>query len=694
MTEDGSSIFHILTRMAAPGRTQLLSRLLHAFADVEPGDVAAVAARVSRELSEGLGVLCALTLLSVDGHSVEGAWVHDPKGARVDAIRSVLLTRAAARGSTHDAAFTSGEPVVLRGDAHLEQRRGLDPEVRANVADVQLGEVVIQPMVTRGARIGSLFVARELGESSFDDDTLAWIRVFGEQAAVAVGNARLVAELERARHAQRMLFEASPTPMMVFDASTMRIEDVNDAALALYGYSRSEMEGMELAKLRVPEERHLLSSIQAQPRTAHWSAIARHQRKNGEVVMVEGTSRPLDGPSPRRLVSFYDVTREQRLADQVQRAQRMDAIGNLAGGIAHDFNNLLSVILSQTELIFEGIPRGDPLRDEIGEIHQAGLRAAELTRQLLAFSRRQIIEPRVVNVAHVLRGLEKMLRRVLGEDIELTLLEGNRDLNVRVDPSQLEQVVMNLVANARDAMPSGGRLTVECVRADLDDEYAANHHGVAPGEYVLLGVSDTGTGMTDEVKARVFEPFFTTKARGRGTGLGLATAFGIVKQAEGHIWLYSELGKGTTFKIYLPKVTTPADVVAQAKLDTSSLQGTETVLVVEDEEQVRLVLRAVLRRNGYNVLEARNGGEALLTCEQYQAKIHLLLTDVVMPQMNGRQLAERLLRERPDMRVLYVSGYTENTVVHHGVLDAGIAFLPKPILPLALARKVREVLDK
>jgi two-component system cell cycle sensor histidine kinase/response regulator CckA len=378
--------------------------------------------------------------------------------------------------------------------------------------------------------------------------------------------------------------------------------------------------------------------------------------------------------------------------EQLRQAQKMEAVGRLAGGIAHDFNNVLSVILSCAELILSDLRHDDPMRSEVEEIEKAGKRAAGLTRQLLMFSRQQVVEPKVLDLNGVLRAMDKMLRSILGADIDFVYMPFEPLGRVKVDPSSIEQVVMNLVVNARHAMPKGGQLTIETANVTLDEAYAREHLGTHPGPHVMIAVTDSGVGIAKDVIGRIFEPFFTTKAPGIGTGLGLSTVIGIVQQSAGSIWVYSEVGRGTTFKVYLPRVDNgvePAQVLEPA----AKGKGSETILLVEDDDQVRTVTRDILRRGGYEVLEARNAGEAILLAEKHPEVIHLLLTDVVMPQMSGPELAKRLGGARPDMAVLCMSGYTDDSIVRHGVLEASLAFLQKPITRAALITKVREVLD-
>lgn len=378
--------------------------------------------------------------------------------------------------------------------------------------------------------------------------------------------------------------------------------------------------------------------------------------------------------------------------EQLLQSQKLEAIGQLAGGVAHDFNNLLTVIGGYSDLLLRKLASDDPSRPRIQQIHEASDRAASLTRQLLAFSRKQVLQPKVLDLNSIVPDIQRMLRRMIGENIELrTTLQ--RDLgNIKADPNQIEQVIMNLVINARDAMPSGGKLSIETANVYLDENYARHHASVIPGPYVMLAVSDSGTGIDEETQRHIFEPFFTTKALGKGTGLGLSTVYGIVKQSGGNIWVYSEIGKGTTFKIYLPRVDQAADHYKPAAA-CELPKGAETILLVEDADLVRKLAREVLESSGYRLLEASQAKIALQICQEHKERIHLLLTDVVMPEMSGRELANRLVSLHPEMSVLYMSGYTEDTIVHHGVLEEGINFIQKPFSPDALALKVRAVLE-
>ncbi len=379
--------------------------------------------------------------------------------------------------------------------------------------------------------------------------------------------------------------------------------------------------------------------------------------------------------------------------ERLRQAQKMEAVGRLAGGIAHDFNNLLTVIVSYCDLMLEDLAAGDPKRADLGEIRKAADGAAALTRQLLAFSRQQVLEPRVMDLKATIASTEKLLVRLIGEDIRLTTSLAPDLGAVRADPGQLGQIIINLAVNARDAMPAGGRLTIEAANVEMDEAYVRGHAPAGPGRYVMLALSDTGIGMDEQTQARIFEPFFTTKGVGKGTGLGLATVYGIVKQSGGFIWVYSEPGRGTTFKVYLPRVDEPAEAAAAPAVQAEPRRGAETVLVVEDAASVRVVTRQVLERYGYTVLEAPDGETALHLAAKHPGPIHLLLTDVVMPGLSGRQLVEQLARLRPDMKALYTSGYAANAIAHHGILESGIAYLAKPFTPETLARRVREVLD-
>lgn len=389
-----------------------------------------------------------------------------------------------------------------------------------------------------------------------------------------------------------------------------------------------------------------------------------------------------------------DTTERKSLEEQLRQSQKMEAVGRLAGGVAHDFNNLLTIIVGYCQLMLGSSAIDEGQRVKIEEIRKAGERAALLTRQLLAFSRKQVLTPQLLDLNTVVRNLHKMIERLIGEDIELdTIRYPQLDL-VKADPGQVEQIIMNLAVNARDAMPYGGKLTIETANVEFDELYTHSHVPSLPGHYVMVAVSDTGTGMDRETQKHIFEPFFTTKEMGKGTGLGLATVYGIVKQSGGFIWVYSELGIGSTFKIYLPRVFEGKESHAVNKIEADHMRGDETILIVEDEDSLRLLMRGILQRHGYKVLEAANGRDAVTIAEQYQNPIHLLLADVVMPQMSGRELAQRIIGARPELRVLYISGYTDNAIIHHGVLDPNTAFLQKPFTPDALTKKIRLVLGQ
>jgi PAS domain S-box-containing protein len=479
------------------------------------------------------------------------------------------------------------------------------------------------------------------------------------------------------------------------------VTEANEAYLRMLCYTREDLlhDRLGWADLTPPEWREAderaMELLKTQGVAPPWEKEM--IRKDGSrLPILIGLAR-LDPPNCMAFV--VDLTDRKkaehalaRSQDQVRQAQKMDAVGALAGGIAHDFNNMLSVILAYSEMSILALSPGEPLREDLEEIRNAASRAAVLTRQLLVFSREQVLETSVVDLNELTGNLVKMLDRLIGEDVVLTVRAGPALGSVRVDSGQMEQVLVNLVVNARDAMPTGGQLIVETANVELGEDYVREHLGVAPGAYVMLAVTDTGTGMTRAIQDRIFEPFFTTKAPGKGTGLGLATVFGIVKQSEGHVWASSEVGVGTTFYVYLPRTDEAVVSVEVEREELTKLGGTETLLVVEDDGQVRIAICGFLRAFGYHVLEARNAGEALLVAEMHSGRIHLMLTDAIMPFMSGFDLAKRLGSIRPGMGVLCMSGYTDEALVKHGIVNAGLAFIQKPITPHKLGVKIREVL--
>jgi two-component system cell cycle sensor histidine kinase/response regulator CckA len=489
------------------------------------------------------------------------------------------------------------------------------------------------------------------------------------------------------------------SPFAIFRISLdRRLLDANPALVEMLGYrSDSELMALDLFAdvYDDPSESKRLAEFfesQAQFRDTEvgW------KRKDGKIVTVSLTGRPIrdaEGTLTHFEMIAEDVTERRALEAQLWQSQKMESVGRLAGGVAHDFNNLLGVILGYSEALEDSLEQNSVPRKHAEEIKRAGLRAASLTRQLLAFSRQQVLESKVINLDAVVSEMETMLRRLIGEDVELTAALEPALGQVKADQGQIEQVIMNLAVNARDAMPKGGKLIIETANIDVDEIFTRQHPASIPGRYVLLAVTDTGIGMDEETQARIFEPFFTTKGKDKGTGLGLAVVYGVVKQSGGYIWVYSEPGKGSTFKIYLPRVEEAVERTSQSTGPARSLQGSETILLAEDEQSLRHLIRDLLAQRGYTVLEACDGAEALGIAQQHQGAIHLLCTDVVMPVVGGRELAEKMALIRPDTKVLFMSGYTDSAVTARGVLEPGIFLLQKPFTLDALTRKVREVLD-
>jgi len=507
-------------------------------------------------------------------------------------------------------------------------------------------------------------------------------------------------ELQRTNRFLDSIIENIPNMIFLKDAKELRFIRFNRAGEDLLGYSRDDLLGKndydlfpkEQADWFTEKDQKVLREmdvidIEEEPvRTRHKGERTLHTKKV-PILNVEGEPEYLLGISE-------DITERKKLEAQFQQAQKMEAVGRLAGGVAHDFNNLLMTIMGNADLMLMGLAEDDPFREKLEQIGQNGKRAARLTRQLLAFSRKQILQPVALDLNELIKGFVKMLERLIGEDVELeTVLVSGLRL-VKADPGQVEQIIMNLVINARDAMPGGGKVIIETANADLDEDYVRAHDvSLQPGPYVMLAVSDTGTGMDEETRSNIFEPFFTTKEVGKGTGLGLSTVYGIVKQSGGYIWVYSEPGQGTTFKIYLPAVVGETVQRKKEQPPADDLTGSETILVVEDDDALRNLGREILERQGYRVLDAGNGIEALRISEAHRGQIHLMITDVVMPKMGGKKVADRSQPLYPQMKVIYMSGYTDNSIAHHGILAPGLNFLQKPFSPEVLARKVREVLD-
>jgi two-component system cell cycle sensor histidine kinase/response regulator CckA len=515
---------------------------------------------------------------------------------------------------------------------------------------------------------------------------------------------RAVEALRQIEERFRQIYDEAPVGYHELDKEG-RIIRVNRRELEMLGYKEEELLGRPVWKFVVEEEmtRQVIMAKIAGDVSFHETFERTYRRKDGTtlpVLIEDRVIRDKKGRITGIRSMIEDITERRRAEEalkkseeQVRQWQRVEAIGRLAGGVAHDFNNLLMTIKGCSELLLGELDPHDFRREEVEEIRKAAQRATALTRQLLAFGRRQVLQPQVLDLNEVVANMDRMLQRLIGEDIQLLTVLDPELWPVKVDPGQIEQVIMNLAVNARDAMLGGGKLTIETANVVLDEEYALRHVAVKPGPCVMLAVTDNGCGMDKETRSHLFEPFFTTKNKGEGTGLGLSTVYGIVKQSGGNIWAYSEVGQGTTFKVYLPRVEEAVKTYRPKVAPTVSPGGSETILLVEDEEAVRTIVSKILQNRGYTVLEAHHGHEALQICKDHEGPIQLMVTDVVMPHMSGRELAERLTFLRPELRVLFMSGYPDNAIVHHGVLGAGTAFLQKPFTLSALECKVRELLD-
>lgn len=570
------------------------------------------------------------------------------------------------------------------------------------------------PLEAGGRVYGWIYVAEKLASLEFTEEDSRILTALAAQAALAFENAerfrtiqeharQLETEIEERKRAEdrfRVIVETAPTGIVIADERG-RIAEVNAQALQMFGYEHGELIGEAIETL-LPER--LRSSHQV-----HRSGYTKEPRMRPMGVGMELLARRKDGTEFPAEISLgplvtkegvlvsstiVDITGRKKMEGQLRQSQRMEAIGKLAGGVAHDFNNLLAVILGSADVVLDKLPADHPSRRKLELIRQAGSSAADLTRQLLAFSRQQMLQPRLLDLKEIVGRTQVLLSRLIGENIQFTISLEPSLGQVKADPGQIEQVLLNLAVNARDAMPQGGRLRIEARNVELDDSYKDVHQPVIPGRYVMLAVEDTGCGIDRDTQSRIFDPFFTTKEFGKGTGLGLATVYGIVKQSAGYIWVYSELGKGTIFKVYLPRVDESTQPVEQKEPDQLISRSRETILLVEDSDSLRELAQEYLESVGYSVLEAASGKEALQQARDFNGTIHLLLTDVVMPEMSGPELASQMASLRPGIKVIFTSGYTDDTVARQGALDPGVTFIQKPYRPKALSQKIREVLGE
>ena len=549
------------------------------------------------------------------------------------------------------------------------------------------------PLRTPAATIGVLVVQHYEDENAYTERDQEFLGSVGGQIALAIERKRSEERVREGEARLRVLVEQLPAVLWTVDRN-LRFTSALGAGFVRLKIKPDALLGTSLLDYFETTDQTFL------PIAAHRRAVAGEpmtfhvEWKSGSYACHVEPLRDSDGQVSGAICMSLDITDRKQLEEQLRQAQKMEAVGRLAGGIAHDFNNLLMVIQGYSDLLVERLPSGDPLRRNAEQIQMASQRASSLTRQLLAFSRKQMLAPKILNVQSVVAEMEKILRRLIGEDIQLETSSAPDLGLVKADRSQIEQVILNLAVNARDAMPQGGRLTIETANVELDSSYSHPPAVLSPGRYVMLAVTDNGCGMDAETQAHVFEPFFTTKEKGKGTGLGLATVYGVVKQSGGYVWVYSEPGRGTSFKIYLPRIEeTAVPAVRDGKSEMQIPQrGSETILLVEDEKGVRELAREYLASSGYTVIEAEDGHTALELAAMHVGQIHLLLTDVVMPGISGRELAERVSQIRPGIKIIYMSGYTDQAVVHHGILQNDAVLLQKPFTLMTLAGKLREML--
>ena len=634
--------------------------------------------RLTALCGELLGATCALyNRLQGDSLCSIGQW-HAPPGYKSEDASAGHICYDVIRNNREDTVVITNLPRTSYAES--------DPNVRRYGLQTYMGCAV----KCEGKAVGSLCAVYGTDYQPTSDDR----RILGIIAS-AIGNEDTRKQAEAELNRLMTAIEQTPESVVITDPNGY-IVFVNPAFEQVTGYSRAEAIGLSTHVLKSGKHdkafyRDLWTQISA---GQVWRGRFINKRKNGALFTEDAVIAPVrdeNGTVTNYIAIKRDISRELELENQYRQTQKIDSIGRLAGGVAHDFNNILAVICGHTDLALTQVSPDSPLRSNLDSIQESAERAANLTRQLLAFARRQVIEPRLINLNELIVNLNKMLRRLIGEDIKL-MTQTAPDLGrIKADPGQIEQVLLNLVVNARDTMPDGGTLTIRTGNATLDEDYARRHL-VTPGEYVMVSVSDTGAGMTDEVKLHIFEPFFTTKEQGKGTGLGLATCFGIIQQSNGHIRCDSELGKGTRFEIFLQRVQGTEDA-ANPEAPMLLPQGSETILLAEDEPSLRRLIGRVLRTQGYTILEAADGNEALALGQANGAKIQLLLTDVIMPGLSGKMLAEWITQVNPGVKVLFISGYINNAAVRGAMSKAGTFFLQKPFNPLTLAKKVREALE-